>query len=173
MNASIDPSLLGLETDYLTAFAMRRLGDREAARDAVQDTFLAALSAPRAFAGSSSLRTWLTGILKHKIADSFRDPGRQAASYEDARDAIESIALPTSEQPEERLESARLMALADRQLSRMPKRAAQVFLMTEIGGESDESVANSLGVSSDNVSVMRFRARRSLRAALAPAMAIR
>lgn len=171
MNTPADRSLLAQETDYLTAFAMRRLGDRQAAQDAVQDTFVAALSAPRAYAGASSLRTWLTGILKHKIADSFRDPGRQATSIEETLDALESIAVPTSEQPDSRLESSQLVALADRQLARMPERAAQAFLLTEIGGESDETVANALGVSSENLSVMRFRARRSLRAALAPAMA--
>jgi RNA polymerase sigma-70 factor (ECF subfamily) len=166
MQSRFDAGELGLQTAYLTAFARRRLDDLEAARDAVQDTLLAALSAPQTYSGAASLRTWLTGILKHKIADRFRDGSRAPSSLDDAGDELATIALPESEQPEARFERARIVALASRQLERMPQRAAQAFVMTEIEGGLDADVARSLGVSGENLSVMRFRARQRLREAL-------
>ena len=57
--------------DYLFAYARRRVRVHAAAEDLVQETFLAALSATENFAGKSSEKTWLTGILKHKIYDYF------------------------------------------------------------------------------------------------------
>src|SRR5436305_14180484 len=54
---------------YLYKYALSRLWNRTAAEDAVQETLLAALECEHSFNGDSALRTWLTGILKHKIAD--------------------------------------------------------------------------------------------------------
>jgi RNA polymerase sigma-70 factor (ECF subfamily) len=48
-----------------------QLRDRTLAVDIVLETMLAALSGA-GFSGRSSLKTWLTGILKHKIVDAIR-----------------------------------------------------------------------------------------------------
>ena len=58
--------------DYLYRFALVRVDSPEAAEDLVQETFLAALKAAPSFAGRSSERTWLTGILKNKMVDRLR-----------------------------------------------------------------------------------------------------
>src|SRR6185295_3825704 len=57
---------------YLVRFAMRRLRDPMLAEDAVHDVFEAVLSGRATFAGRSALRSWLTGVLKHKIVDTLR-----------------------------------------------------------------------------------------------------
>ncbi len=53
--------------DTLFRYAMIRLNDKELAEDVVQETFIAALHS--SYLGDSSERTWLIGILKHKIMD--------------------------------------------------------------------------------------------------------
>ncbi|MDH5627721.1 MAG: sigma-70 family RNA polymerase sigma factor, partial [Candidatus Krumholzibacteria bacterium] len=58
--------------DALFRFAILRVRNEELAADLVQDTFLSALKARDGFRGGSTLRTWLTGILKHKIIDHYR-----------------------------------------------------------------------------------------------------
>ncbi len=63
--------------DSLYRFALSRVQDPETAADLVQETFLAALRIREAYAGRSSVRTWLTAILKHKIADCHRRVGRE------------------------------------------------------------------------------------------------
>ena len=63
--------------DYLFRFAMVKLRDEPSAEDAVQETLLAALQANKSFCGDSSERTWLVGILKHKIVDLIRKKVRE------------------------------------------------------------------------------------------------
>src|SRR5512145_2289034 len=65
--------------DYLFNFAVGQLRDASVAEDLVQDTFLAALKARNRFGGQSSERTWLVGILRHKIYDHLRHTCRERA----------------------------------------------------------------------------------------------
>jgi RNA polymerase sigma-70 factor (ECF subfamily) len=73
------PDSLELERHrpYLLRFALLQLRDRSAAEDAVQETLLAAIQGASRFAGQSSVRTWLVGILKHKIIDGIRRSARE------------------------------------------------------------------------------------------------
>jgi RNA polymerase sigma-70 factor (ECF subfamily) len=75
--------------DYLFKYAVFRLRDDILAEDAVQETFLAALKAYENFEGRGSERTWLVGILKHKIIDHFRRVGREAPIGEESDDGPE------------------------------------------------------------------------------------
>ena len=68
---------------YLVKFAMLQLRDNSAAEDAVQETLLAAIQGAQSFAGQSALRTWLVGILKHKIIDHLRRQAREAPLQSD------------------------------------------------------------------------------------------
>src|SRR5258706_8913317 len=61
---------------YLLRVARLQLRDEALAEDVVQETMLAALSGS-GFSGKSSLKTWLTGILKHKIVDAIRKKQRE------------------------------------------------------------------------------------------------
>src|SRR5688572_26765360 len=65
-----------LHGDFLYRFALVRLKNPELAEDAVQETLLAAIQGAK-FSGKSNERTWLTGILKHKIIDTFRRHQRE------------------------------------------------------------------------------------------------
>src|SRR5215510_11935599 len=73
----VEASELEQHQGHRTRYAQRHLGNREAALDAVQDTMLAALQAPLSFGNRSSVRTWLFGILKHKVMDTFRRQARE------------------------------------------------------------------------------------------------
>ncbi len=61
----------------LLAYASARLTDREVAEDLVQETFVAAWAARNSFKGDSQARTWLIGILRHKLSDHFRRQARE------------------------------------------------------------------------------------------------
>ena len=64
---------------YLVRYASLQLRDGDAVEDVVQETLLAALAGESSFGGRSNLRTWLTGILKHKIVDTIRRQSRETA----------------------------------------------------------------------------------------------
>ena len=60
---------------YLLRVATLQLRDTALAEDVVQDTLVAAIQGEQGFSGKSSLRTWLTGILKHKVIDACAGAG--------------------------------------------------------------------------------------------------
>jgi RNA polymerase sigma-70 factor, ECF subfamily len=71
--AGVDPAgWLQEHGDYLFAYALLRVRRREVAEDLVQETLLAGMQRFDTFQARSSVRTWLVGILKHKIVDHFR-----------------------------------------------------------------------------------------------------
>src|SRR6187431_1301468 len=65
------------QRSYLLRVAQLQLRDRDQAEDVVQETLLAALEAQAKYAGKSSVKTWLTGILKHKVVDAIRRKQRE------------------------------------------------------------------------------------------------
>src|SRR5690349_20419280 len=78
---------------YLLRVARLQLRDAALAEDVVQDTLVAALGAKEGFTGRSTVKTWLTGILKHKIVDAIRRKQREpvAASTLDDEADIEDF----------------------------------------------------------------------------------
>ncbi len=66
-----------LYTKDLYAWAYRNTSDKELSEDLVQETFLAAAESMSGFKRDSQPKTWLTGILKNKIAEHYRKSIRQ------------------------------------------------------------------------------------------------
>jgi RNA polymerase sigma-70 factor (ECF subfamily) len=161
--------------DYLFNFAMGQLRDPHVAEDLVQDTFLGALKARKAFAGISSERTWLVGILRHKIYDHLRRVCRERAVRADGEpvrddgeiwdDALlwaHDIAAE-SHSPTRRMELAEFRENLELALGKLPPRLAQVFQLYEMEEQSNAEVCAKLNISENNLWVMLHRARTQLR----------
>ncbi|HCN89599.1 MAG TPA: RNA polymerase subunit sigma, partial [Oxalobacteraceae bacterium] len=71
MTAPLDLQLAALRPALLR-FATLQLRNESMAEDVVQDALMAVLEKPERFAGQSSLRTYVTGIMKYKIIDVLR-----------------------------------------------------------------------------------------------------
>ena len=164
---------------YLLRYATLQLRDAAAAEDAVQDALLAALSAEASFAGRSNLRTWLTGILKHKIVDTIRRQSRDrpAAELGPGGDEAEFDALfdqrghwdeaPDAwQQPEGSLQQKQFLAALEACLRDLPERTARVFMMREHLGLDTPEICKELGISATHCWVMLHRARMALRLCL-------
>ena len=174
------PAPLELERHrpYLLRFALLQLRDRTAAEDAVQDTLLAALQGASRFAGQSSVRTWLVGILKHKIIDAIRKSAREQPLERPNGDGAEDLEAffaddghfaEAPEQwasPERSLEERRFFEALERCLQALPRNTASAFTMRELMGLETAEICKELGISSSNCWVMLYRARMSLRACL-------
>ncbi len=174
-----DPEL-ERERPYLLRFAQLQLRNPAAAEDAVQETLLAAIEGRSRFSGRSSLRTWLTGILKHKIIDHLRRSGREQplAGAEDERseaDAIDALFAADGHwrdspsdwgNPAATLENDRFWAAFELCLSRLPERTGRVFTMREVMEMSTEEICQELGITPTNCWVMLHRARLTLRECL-------
>lgn len=177
--AKIDLSELDRHRPYLLKFAMLQLRQKDAAEDVVQDVFLAALKGAQGFAGRSSLRTWLTSILVHKIADHRAKAGREtsleAREEQDGADSVEAlfqangayVSTPKEwRNPEEALNDQRFYEALERCLAGLSQRDARAFLLRELMGLSVEEICTETGVSASNCSVILHRARMRLRACL-------
>jgi RNA polymerase sigma-70 factor (ECF subfamily) len=148
---------LGRLRPQLVSFAMRRLRDRHLAEDAVQETLLAALEGMDRFGGGSSLGTWLTGILKHKIVDAVRAlPRDEPLDYDDEP--------PHVWDPEAELARRRVLDAVDARLGQLSSCAARVFVLREVVGMETAEVCRELAISTSNCWVMNHRAKRRLRA---------
>jgi RNA polymerase sigma-70 factor (ECF subfamily) len=154
-------------TRALYAYALRKVSDPELARDLVQDTLVAALDGAPSYRGESGLRTWLIGILKHKILDEYR-----ARKYAPSRlDDVEEHALEAgSAKPDEALQQKRFWETFERQLAALPERSARALVLSVLGGLDTDEISRLLNVSRANLWVMLHRARRSLDKPLSAAM---
>ncbi|HWM41926.1 MAG TPA: sigma-70 family RNA polymerase sigma factor [Burkholderiales bacterium] len=148
---------LGSFRPQLLRFAVRRLGNREHAEDAVQETLLAALEGLERFGGDSSLGTWLFAILKHKIVDALR-----LGSREEPLDGDGDLMHDAS--PESELARRGVLEAVDAALTRLPARAARVFVLRGVLGMDTDEVCRELSISSANCWVMHHRVRQKLRA---------
>lgn len=178
--ARSDPALwLDRHGDALYAFALGRVRNVAVAEDLVQDTLLAAFSSRDAFRGDSAERTWLTGILKHKVLDYLRRRGREVPLVEE-RDYpadVEAECFDDSghwrvdvrhwSRPDRALEQEELRAALQECIGRLPDKQGTLFVLREVDGmETDELIA-ALNISSPgNLWVMLSRARMRLRACL-------
>jgi len=164
-----DPSDLGPHRDYLLRVARRHLRDRALAEDVVHDALLAALQARSGFGGRSALRTWLTGILLHRIADAVRHERRQPqreepplAEGDDGSPALADLAVDRRD-PLRLLEARQALAGAQASLQAMPPLAARAVLMREVDGLGNGQIAQQLGLLPQRVPALLHRARQRLR----------
>jgi RNA polymerase sigma-70 factor (ECF subfamily) len=158
---------IGRYRPQLLRYARQRLRDPALAEDAVQEALVAAVENAHRFAGGSSPATWLTGILKHKIADSMRAAGRQ--SWEELReeDMAASADRAPAGDPEQDLLRRGFFDCLERCLQALPRRAARVFVLREIMGLNIAETCRELAISATYCSVSLHRARRQLRTRLA------
>ena len=178
------PTLLAQHSGYLYRFALTRLSDSETARDAVQETLLAALESGACYAGKSSLRTWLTAILKHKIIDVYRRhardsaPGPSAARIDSEMEPFghnfstraEGLRPESGEaaanwgNPEDELEQKKFWLVVQQGLAELPPQASRAFVMRDVAGASTEEICRALRITSSNCWVILHRARLVMKA---------
>jgi RNA polymerase sigma-70 factor (ECF subfamily) len=164
---------------YLLRYALLQLRDPDLAEDVVQETLLAALEGRAGFSGRSSHKTWLTGILKHKIIDAIRRKSREqpltSADEESATEAIDALFKPdghwqrfpaTWGDPERALEDRKFWEVFELCSRLMPARTARVFMMREVMELTTEEICKELAITPTNLWVMLHRARLSLRECL-------
>jgi len=167
--------------DFLYSFAFSRVRDQWLAEDLVQDTLLAAMQAKNAFESKSSERTWLCGILKHKIIDHFRKSSREVELTDEEADmtsydylfreegvwkghwSAEARPAELNDNPEKVLEHAEFRGILTHCLGELPERVANCFTLREMDGFDAAEICGILGISSNNFWVMMHRARLHLR----------
>ena len=180
--AAIDPERwIDDHGDVLYRYALARVRKPELAQDLVQETLLAAMRGYEKFGGQSSVRSWLCGILKHKICDWYRKVGRET-SFTDMEFLADECAdkfvpegywihmtgpkewKPEADEVMHRDEFWQTMRDC---LGKLPERTASVFMLREMEEVESKEICKMLAISESNLWVMLHRARMALRECLA------
>ena len=146
----------------------------------MQDTLLAAVRTQDRFAGRSSERSWLVGILKHKIVDYHRKLGRET-TFTDLEFLHDECAHkfvaggwwnhglgPRAWKPraDAVVHQAEFWQTMRDCLGKLPSRVAAVFMLREMEEVPGKEICATLNLSEDNLWVMLHRARMALRECL-------
>ena len=150
---------------YLMRVARLQLRDTALAEDVVQDTLAAAITAKDGFTGKSTVKTWLTGILKHKIVDAIRRKQREpvAASVLDDEADLEDFEglfkangawqTPPVDwgDPEQCLSRQEFFDVLQTCMDKLPPNTARVFMMREVMELSSDEICKELAITANNL----------------------
>lgn len=165
--------------DVLYRYAMGRVGQNHLAEDLVQETLLAALQARQSFRGDSQQRTWLIGILRHKIVDHFRSTvtrhevqaeddsgGDVMDSWFDEKGRWRRPPTPWKAEGEQLLEKGEFWEVFRQCMENLPERPRQVFALRVMDERETDEICKELKITATNLWVILHRARALLRACL-------
>jgi len=159
--------------DTLYRYALLKTANPAVAEDLVQETLIAALKGHDSFMERSSEKTWMIGILKHKVMDYFRSQTREFTSTtdEDPHD-YDSILFDDSghwrnplspwKDPDQALENQDFLNILQACIDNLPARHAEAFMLSEFRDLESDAVCKLLDISSTNnlwVLLSRVRAR--------------
>lgn len=174
--------MLAEHRPVLFRYALLQMRDAELADDAVQETLLSAWQNSASFAGKAGLRTWLIGILKHKIADHWRRsandiilPDIDQMDSDDNEVDENSFFMSnghwnngpsTWNDPEAAFRQQEFWTIYAACQDNLPPKMAKVFMLRELIGLEAEEVCLEAGISEANYWVVMHRARLRLRECL-------
>ncbi|SPE20036.1 putative ecf-family RNA polymerase sigma factor transcription regulator protein [Burkholderiales bacterium] len=170
--------IAGLRTTLLRVARLQLRNDTWA-EDAVSETMVAAIEGLAAFDGRSQVRTWVIGILKHKIIDQFRRRSREVSMESQQEladgDALEDlfdhsghrVAAPLEwGDPEANMSRGEFFAVLQACIDQLPAPLGRIFLLREWLEFDTSEICKEMKVTSTNCFVMLYRARLRLRECL-------
>ncbi len=158
----------------LLRFARTQLRNEAWAEDAVSESLVAALERPASFGGQSQLKSWLIGILKHKLVDQLRRNTREAALVmgEDGEDFDDALFLPDGHwreapqdwgDPDAACSRTQFFEILQACCDHLPPVQARVFMMREWLELDSGEICKELAITTTNLWVLLHRARLRLR----------
>ncbi|MEU5887798.1 RNA polymerase sigma factor SigM [Streptomyces sp. NPDC047461] len=147
--------------DRLWAVALRTLGDREEAADAVQDALVSAYRAAHTFRGQSAVTTWLHRITVNACLDRARKAASRKTSPVDDTERLEQLLEPheSASAPAERNDLHRQLVEA---LGTLPPDQRAVLVLVDMQGYPVAEAARMLDVPTGTVKSRCARGRARL-----------
>jgi RNA polymerase sigma-70 factor (ECF subfamily) len=122
-------------------YCLRRLNDRDAASDCVQEVFVSAWRSRARFDPSAgTLPGWLMGITKFRVVDAFRSSERVPAPVADLPDTETSAAVA------DHVDQLADRMLVSRAVATLPERARSVVELAFWSDMSQSEIATQLGL---------------------------
>ena len=152
----------------LVRYARQRLLDPALAEDLVHDVFEAVVTGHASWAGRAAMRTWLVGILKHKIVDLVRQraawaPLEGEQDGDEASGHADQLACPQP-RPDEVVAQRERLAQTLERIRQLPDTLRPVVELRLLQDQDSEQVCRTLGLTPSNLFVRLHRARQVLAA---------
>lgn len=160
-------------------FARLHLSNSSDAEDAVQETFAALLSTVGNTIDTQDPRSYLFGILRHKVMDKLRHRYRNPSStlhtpeddldellFDQAGHWIEHSAPQHWHCPETHMENNQFFQVVDICVNNLPPKTARVFSMKEFLDSEAEEICNTLNISKSDYWQCLSRARKQIQLCL-------
>lgn len=155
--------------DTYFAFVWRSVANRgvpdSALDDVVQEVFLVVHRKLPEFEGRSSLRTWLSGIVRRVVSDHVKKRGNQPTAHEPLH---EEDPGPSTDEPglDADLERRAAMKLVDELLAKMSEVQAEVFVLYELEQLTTREIAELTATNENTVQTRLKAARRFFQAGI-------
>ncbi|MDH6127661.1 RNA polymerase sigma-70 factor (ECF subfamily) [Kitasatospora sp. GP82] len=161
-----DPGAFGTlvhrHRDRLWAVALRTLGDREEAADALQDALVSAFRAAHTFQGRSAVTTWLHRIVVNACLDrARRAASRRAGSLDEEPQQLDTL-LGSAEPADAVVVRAELQREVTASLATLPLEQRAALVLVDMQGYSVAEAAELLGVPVGTVKSRCARGRARL-----------
>jgi len=151
--------LYRLHASQAYGLCLRLTGDRTEAEALTQEVFVRMWRKLDTYEGRGPLGAWLRSLAVHLLIDNRRRAARGPRL--DADDGAMARASIPPRRVEETLD-------LERAIARLPRGARLAFVLHDVEGYRHQEIAEQLGVATGTVKAQLHRARRLLRAALAP-----
>ena len=164
---------------YLLKVARRLAANDALAQDVVQDTLLAVYEKIHQFGGRSTLRTWLTSILKNRLRDTWRADKRWVAPLSHDEERLDDFDYLFSQNnhwqdeayiqwrtPESAVSDQQFIKVLDECMARLPAKTGQVFMMSQVLEMTTDEIMIELDIAANHIWVLLYRARMTLKLCL-------
>jgi RNA polymerase sigma-70 factor (ECF subfamily) len=139
----------------LFTYCCRMLGDRERAKDALQDSFLKAYQNAGMYQSGTNVGAWLFRLTRNVCIDILRTRKEH--------EPIEEMQLPAIEQ----VSDVMLQDVLTEEIEKLPEIYREAVVLRDVQGHSYEEIASITGTALSTVKFRIFKARDTLRQRLA------
>ena len=168
--------LVSAYSDDLYRYAFSRTNDHEVAQDLVQDTLIVAFQKWDTFRGESSPKTWLTSILKFKVADHYRKKIKEKVSDVEIGDISESFKsnghwqadkMPFAfEEEVELLDNPDFVKVFNGCIDGLPEMWGAIIKLKYINPKESKDIRKEFGITDTNMWQIVHRAKLKLKECL-------
>ncbi|MEO7425950.1 MAG: sigma-70 family RNA polymerase sigma factor [Fibrobacteria bacterium] len=146
-------------------FLRRRLPSDAAAEDLLQQSILKAIRSPESLAGKENITAWFYRILRNSLIDFYRSRAAEGRKNDAFLDSLITAGETSQSAPDEEL-LGEVCACLKRLLPTLKSEYGGLINRIDLNGELPATVAESLGITYNNLLVRLHRARQALRKSL-------
>ncbi len=147
-------------------FALRILGNRADAEDAVSDVFVAVFEKKYRYDAKAKFTTWLFTVAHNVCISKIRGRKNLVSLWfrNEETDELEAWEIPDAgELPRERLNRLQIAGVLRQSIQKLPPEQKEALVLREYHGMNYEEISQVMHCSLEKVKVLIFRAREGLR----------